>query len=309
MKIQERISLKDFTTFRIGGPARFFVTVTTADDVTAAVAWAHERSLPLFVLGGGSNILFSDNGFEGLVIHTALTEQSIIGNRVTLGASVVLADAIEFSLSHGLIGMEFAAGIPGMVGGALRGNAGTFGKAMSDVVLTVSYVEQDSATGKTITHADCHFRYRHSCFKENNNIVTKTELQLTVGDVAASQKIINDRIAVRHQNHPLEPSAGCIFKNIELASIDEKALQARGIETDQFHKYMKVPTGYLIEQLGLKGKTIGGAQISSRHANYIINRGNATSDDVVTLISYVKQQIRDRYDIQLEEEINIVAER
>jgi UDP-N-acetylmuramate dehydrogenase len=127
------------------------------------------------------------------------------------------------------------------------------------------------------------------------------------GDVTASRATIDERLHIRHANHPHEPSAGCVFKNVEFEKVDLADLAKRGIDITKFEKFKKIPTGYLIEQLGLKGKTIGGAMISPQHANYIVNTGTATFEDVIMLISYIKQQVRDAYGIQLEEEAHIVA--
>lgn len=306
IQIQERVPLRDFTTFRIGGPARYFTTVKNAMDVQEALRWAQERTVPIFILGGGSNLLFSDTGFDGLVIKTHIDHLDMHGDEVTVGSSVALAELIQRTLAAGLTGLEFAAGIPGEVGGAIRGNAGTYGVSIGDVIAGVTVVDMTSMASRTYLTAECDFSYRHSVFKLRNDVIIEARLTLQHGDVEASRKLIDERIQTRHENHPLEPSAGCIFKNVELAKVDRTDLRNRGIELTQFEKYQKIPTGYLIEQLGLKGKRIGGAAISNRHANYIINTGSATFEDVITLVSLIKQQVRDSYGIQLEEEAHIV---
>ncbi len=307
MNIQEHVSLKEYTTFRIGGPARYFCIAQSSHDVIEALRWAQEKKISTFILGGGSNLLFSDDGFNGLVIKLQINFFEVNATMVTVGASVVLAELIEKTLAAGLTGLEFAAGIPGEVGGAIRGNAGTYGVSMGDCIDEVLVVNRSTLQEERIKAAECGFAYRHSSFKENGDIIISAKMRLSQGDVSASKKIIDERIQVRHENHPLEPSAGCVFKNIEFSKIDENDLAKRGVDLEQFRKYQKIPTGFLVEQLGLKGKMIGGAAISARHGNYIINNGTATFEDVIILISLIKQQVRDAFGIQLEEEIHVIS--
>lgn len=306
MTIQENIPLKSFTTFGIGGPARYFSEVSTDADVREAIQWAATKKMSLFVIGGGSNLLISDEGFDGLVLKPSFYDVAINDSSVTSGSSVLLADLISTTLSHGLVGMEFAAGIPGTLGGAIRGNAGTYGVGMSDVLTEIRYIDKKTLSSVAIPASGCGFSYRHSNFKEHAHFITSATLTLSFGDVTASRKIIDERIATRHANHPTERSAGCVFKNIEFSKAPLDLLAQKGVQLRKFEQFKKIPSGYLIEQLGLKGKTIGGAKISERHANYIVNTGSATFEDIITLISYIKQQVRDAYGVQLQEEIHIV---
>ncbi len=305
--IQENIPLRDYTTFRIGGPARYFVITRNVAEVQEALKWAKDGNKNYFVLGGGTNLVFPDAGFDGLVIKMSLDSFASKEDSITVGASVLLAQLIEKTLALGFVGLEFAAGIPGEVGGAIRGNAGTYGVNIGDIVKEVSVIDHETLKLRTMRSDACAFAYRHSIFKEWHAIIVSATIELQKGDVHASKKIIDERIQTRHEQHPVEPSAGCIFKNVEFSKVDQEDLKGRGIDLEPFQKYQKIPTGYLIERLGLKGKGIGGAAISSRHANYIINTGNATFEDVVMLISYIKQQVRDAYGIQLEEEAHIIA--
>lgn len=306
MTIQENISLKKYTTFGIGGPARYFSEVSTDTDAIEAILWATSKKIRIFVLGGGSNLLIPDRGFDGLVLKPSFYNIQIEGSSVIAGSSILLSDLISKTLAYGLTGMEFAAGIPGTLGGAIRGNAGTYGVGMSDVLTEVRFIDERSLTSVVLPVSECGFSYRHSKFKEHAHFITQATLALSFGDAVASKKIIDERLAVRQKNHPAEPSAGCVFKNIEFSKAPLDTLAHKGIPLEKFEQFQKIPSGYLIEQLGLKGKTIGGAQISPRHANYIINTGSATSEDVITLISYIKQQVRDAYGVQLQEEIHIV---
>jgi len=305
MNIQKNIELKQYTTFKIGGNAEYFVEVTNIEELKAALLYSKENDLEVFILGGGSNLLISDNGFKGLVIRIKLERLEYEGNRVIVGAGIVLTDLLNKSLENNLIGLEFATGIPGTVGGAIRGNAGTYGVAMSDVIKKVIYLDEDYNI-KEFSKEECNFKYRHSIFKEKPYYILETELELEEGNIDEVKKLIKERLEYRNNTQPKGFSAGCIFKNINFKDVDIEELRKRGVEIDKFSKFEKIPAGYLIEEMGLKGKTIGGAKISDKHANYILNNNNASSEDIIILISYIKQQIRDKYGIQLEEEIQIV---
>ncbi|MEK7584672.1 MAG: UDP-N-acetylmuramate dehydrogenase [Patescibacteria group bacterium] len=304
MKIQENISLRPFTTFRIGGAARFFAEPRSEKELANVIEWAQKHSSRIFVLGGGSNILIPDSDFDGLIIRLDFKGIKVHETTVIAGASVLLDDVISKTLKAGLVGLELAAGIPGTIGGAVRGNAGTFGENIGDRIASVSYFSQGAM--HTLDRSACDFKYRDSIFKRSSFIITSCTLELPRGDTKSSKHIIDDRKRVRRESHPLEPSAGCIFKNVEFARIDIEELAKRDIDISRFEKFKKIPSGYLIESLGLKGKKIGGAQVSEKHGNYIINTGAATFEDVIMLVSYIKQQVRDAYNIQLDEEVQIL---
>ncbi len=306
MQIQEQVLLKDYTTFKIGGPADYFVLAQSLHDVEEAIAIAQEKNLPILALGGGSNLLLTDAGFRGLVIKLDLQKFDIQGAEIVVGAGVLVAYLLNKSLENGLTGLEFLAGIPGTVGGAIRGNAGTYGVAMSDVVTEITYLDQNYQL-QTCQQKACQFAYRHSIFKEMPAIIIEARLKLQSGDVEAARKIVRERLQYRQDTQPNEPSAGCIFKNIEFKEVDIADLKQRGLDIDQFVKYQKIPTAYLIEKAGLKGYTMGGVRVSEKHANYLINVDQATAEQVIMLISFIKQQIRDKYGIQLHEEVQFIS--
>jgi len=306
MNIQKNIPLKNHTTFKIGGPAEYFVEATTAEELQEAFVWAKENNKPVLILGGGSNLLVSDQGYAGLVIKLKFDKLEFIDTKVTVGSGVKLAYLLVSSLEHNLTGMEFAAGIPGTVGGAIRGNAGTFGLGMSDVTKKIIYLDENNQIQEMYTH-QANFAYRHSIFKEKPWIIIEAELELEHGNTEKSRILVKERLERRQETQPNEPSAGCIFKNIRFEDIDDlEALKNKHVEVDNFAQYKKIPAAYLIERVGLKGHTIGGAQVSELHANYIVNKGEATAEQVIMLISFIKQQIRDKYGIQLQEEVQIV---
>ncbi len=306
MQIQENIILAPYTTFKIGGPAEYFALVKTLEELQDALLWAKEKEKDIFVFGGGSNLLIGDNGIKGLVIKLDLQRLEFDENKVIVGAGVNLAYLLNQALENNLTGLEFAAGVPGTVGGAIRGNAGTYGVAMGDVVTAIRYLDKNNEL-KTMAKNEADFAYRHSIFKVNNYLIVEAELLLERGDVAASKALVQERLLYRKNNHPNQPSAGCIFKNIDFREADIEALKSKGIEVGKFLEHKKIPAGYLIEKADLKGKTIGQAQVSPQHANYIINLGEAKAEDVVILTSLIKQQIRDKFGLQLEEEVQFVV--
>jgi len=306
MEIQKNVSLKGYTSFKIGGPAKYFVEVNNIEEVIETISWARKNNYKTLFIGGGSNMLISDKGFDGLAVRLNLQQLSFESNKVIAGAGIILAFLLNKTLENGLTGLEFAAGIPGTVGGAIRGNAGTYGLAMSDVVKKIKYLDLIHNELKEMSVADANFVYRHSIFKENKNLVLEVELVLERGDVEEARKLIKERLQHRHDTQPNEPSAGCIFKNISFDEVDLDDLRKRNIDVDKFANTKKIPAAYLIDKADLKGKTIGGAQISEKHGNYIINTGQATAEQVIMLISFIKQQIRDKYGVQLQEEVHIV---
>ena len=306
MQIQENIILAPYTTFKIGGPAEYFALVKTLEELQEAMAWAKENEKDIFVFGGGSNLLIGDNGIKGLVIKLDLQRLEFDENKVIVGAGLSLAYLLNQALENSLTGLEFAAGIPGTVGGAIRGNAGTYGLAMGDVVTAIRYLDKNNEL-KTMAKNEADFAYRHSIFKVNNYLIVEAELLLAKGDVAASKALVQERLMYRKNNHPNQPSAGCIFKNISFKEADIESLKAKSIEVEKFLEHKKIPAGYLIEKAGLKAKTIGQAQVSTQHANYIINLGGAKAEEVMILTSLIKQQIRDKFGLQLEEEVQFVG--
>ncbi|MFA5126541.1 MAG: UDP-N-acetylmuramate dehydrogenase [Patescibacteria group bacterium] len=306
MEIKQNILIKDYTTFKIGGPADYFVVAMTKEEVQEAVKFAQDKKIPILALGGGSNLLISDQGFRGLVIKLDLQKLEYHDQEVVVGAGVLLAYLLNKSLEQGLTGLEFIAGVPGTVGGAIRGNAGTYGLAMSNVVQEITYFDENYQL-KICQGSDCHFTYRHSIFKEIKAIIIEAKLKLEKGDLTLAKNLVNERLKYRQGTQPREPSAGCVFKNVEFSTVDLAKLKNRGLDIEKFEQNKKIPASYLIDIAGLKGHTIGGAQVSKIHANYIINTGTATAEQVIMLISFIKQQIRDKYGIQLQEEIQFIG--
>lgn len=290
-RLQENISLSTLTSLHVGGPARYVATVTSEDELVEALTLAQDKGLPYFVLGKGSNTLFSDAGFEGVIILMANRDIRFAGTLVTAGAGVFMRRLVTTCLDRRLRGLEDLAGIPGTVGGAVRGNAGTWQTEVKDVLHTVEVFRPDDEGRwfKVIMKPEeCSFGYRHSIFKQHRDwVVLAATFITTVGDAAEGMKLVQQDLTARHEKQPYTaPSAGSVFKNPD---------KAAGIFS-----------GRIISEAGLKGARIGGAQISEKHGNFIINTGKASATDVIELVRLVQKTVRKKFHIELEPEIEIV---
>jgi len=308
-KIKEKVLLKDYSTFKIGGLAKYFVEVQEVDDLKAVVEWAREKQEKFMILGGGSNILFSEKGFNGLVIKIINNAIKLDAKNVILcGAGASLGSLVNFSAKNNLTGLEWAAGIPGTVGGAIRGNAGAFGSEMKDVTREVVYFNLEKLMEDKCDNQECQFDYRKSVFKEfDHKIIWQASFDLKIADGIDVQKLIKDVIEKRQGKHPClnkNGSAGSIFKN---PVVDKRIAEMFEKETGGKCFSEKVPAGWLIDMCDLKGYRIDGAQVSEKQANFILNVDDASSDSVVVLISLIKQKVRNTFNVQLEEEVEIVG--
>lgn len=307
VNIQENISLAPFTTFRIGGPAKYFAAVADEGELAQALRYARERELSVFILGGGSNILFSDQGFDGLVvkIENGSIEQS--GNQFKASAGTKLTDVVSFACAHGLAGVENLAGIPGSLGGAVRGNAGAFGAEIGNVVTGVTAFNRDTLEVKMYSKQECGFSYRKSFFKQHPEwLVFSVEMEFVPGDKGVLEKTAVEIVAKREAKHPQAAlCAGSFFMNPSVN--DEKLRQEFERESGLVCKDDKLPAGWLIDHVGLRGKKVGGAMISEIHPNYLINAGGATAEEVIMLSSLVKQKVRTQLGVQLQEEVQMVG--
>ena len=281
-RVEKNISLAPLTTFKIGGPAKYFFQTEDSDELVEAIKWAKSKNLPYFVLGGGSNILVADKGFNGLVTKIKDLRFKIEDSKIIASAGLSLARLVNLSVKAGLTGLEWAAGIPGTVGGAVRGNAGAFGHSIFEIVERVEVLRGDKIV--ELKNKEIRFSYRQSIFQQNHDIILNIVLVLKKGKIKGSKKMIQENIQRRKAANPVQPSAGCIFKNPESKS-----------------------AGLLIQQCGLKGRQIGGAQISQKHANFIVNTGQAKARDVKALIALIKRKVKDKFNIELEEEIKYLG--
>ncbi|KKR03751.1 MAG: UDP-N-acetylenolpyruvoylglucosamine reductase [Parcubacteria group bacterium GW2011_GWC2_39_14] len=305
LEVVENEPLKNHTTFRVGGPARYFVKVESKAQLLAALRAAHTKKLAFFILGGGSNVLVADKGFDGLVIKTLPGDFVIKEDLVTAFSGSILLKMIREATKNNLGGLEFAGNIPGTVGGGVRGNCGAYGKGVGDFVKQVEAICLDE-TGiglKVFQKDECEFAYRESIFKQNPDwVIAEVVFELSPADFAEeSLHKMDEEWQQRCAKQPLDtPSAGCTFKNINFDAKEHE--KYTGWQTNG-----KLAAGKFIEEADLKGMKIGGAMISDKHANFIINFDNATADDIVQLISLVKTRVRNQFGVQFEEEIQYIG--
>ena len=289
------------TSFKIGGAADYLVSVMNIDQLIDLNKYVKENNLTLRIIGNGSNLLISDSGLRGIVaklegefselvvsseeLGVKERNEKLLTTHYSLltGAGVPLTSACKFALQHSLAGMEFAYGIPGTVGGAVFMNAGAYGGEMKNIVTSVECFSRNDNQIITLSNEECEFEYRHSRFMQGDLIILKAYINLNPAksdEIRAKMEVFYGQ---RRDKQPLEyPSAGSVFK------------RPPGLFA-----------GTLIEQSGLKGAQIGGAQVSEKHAGFIVNKGGATCKDVLDLVSHVQKVVKDKFDVELECEIKI----
>ncbi|MBM3257143.1 MAG: UDP-N-acetylmuramate dehydrogenase [Candidatus Liptonbacteria bacterium] len=307
MRFDKNISLARRVAFKIGGRARYFFEAKNVAELKAAIDKAGEEKLPVLVIGEGTNMLMGDKGFNGLVLKPNLTGLKADGEQIYAEAGVSMRELVAFAAKHSLSGLEWAGGLPGTVGGAIRGNAGAFGGEIKDSVVRV--VSLNIRTTRTLERFNraCRFKYRSSIFKEKQGeeIVIAAVFDLKKANQQRIRAATEERIIYRKERHPLEyPNVGSIFQNVDVKKVPVKILKlvAHVIKQDPFPV---VPAAYLISEAGLKGVRVGDAQVSLKHPNFIVNVGKAKAEDVKKLISRVKQVVKKKFGITLEPEVQI----
>lgn len=279
--------MKKHTTFQVGGPADYFVTPRNAEEIQKAAEACREMEIPYFILGNGSNLLVSDKGYRGAVIHIgkALGQVRTEENRIYAGAGATLAKVASKALEEGLTGLEFASGIPGTLGGAVVMNAGAYGGEMVQVIRQVTVLTKEGEV-KKLGLEELDMGYRKSCILPMKYIVTEAELELEPGDKAQIKAKMDDLASRRKEKQPLEfPSAGSTFKR---------------------------PEGYfagkLIMDAGLSGFSMGGACVSEKHCGFVVNKGGATAEDILTLCREVKRRVQEKFGVSLEMEVRTLGD-
>lgn len=308
-EFRKNVSLKEIAHYHIGGPAKYYAEPETVEDLKAALGEAVEMGERIFIMGRGTNLIISDKGFDGVVIRPNLRELKVSGNEILTGAGVQMRELLEFAAENSLSGLEWAGGLPGTVGGAVRGNAGAFGGETKDHVKSVFSVDIFSLKEIERSVLECGFGYRNSVFKNKaiGEVITSVVFSLLPGDEKNIRKIIEEKISCRAERHPMDfPSAGSVFKNVPVACFKQEMLDnlRSVIKTDPF---LVIPVAYLISECGLKGVKLGGAKISEKHPNFIINENNASSEDVLGLIQKIKNEVRKKFGVEIEEEIMSVS--
>lgn len=280
------VLMKNYTSFKIGGPADLFVSPESEEQVVRIAAFCTDNDIPVFVLGKGSNVLVSDKGIRGAVVFTGnLCNIELLDDcTVKSGSGLSLVQLCNFALQNSLSGLEFAFGIPGTVGGAAFMNAGAYGGEMRDVLISCNHVDGYGNMG-VLLGDELDLSYRHSAYEDNGFIITSATVRLQKGNSEEIKAKMQDFLSRRKAKQPLEfPSAGSTFKR---------------------------PQGYfagaLIEQCGLKGKSVGGAQVSEKHAGFVINKGGATAEDVLNLVEFVADTVEKETGVRLEPEIRFIG--
>ncbi|MEW5700801.1 MAG: UDP-N-acetylmuramate dehydrogenase [Candidatus Zixiibacteriota bacterium] len=290
-RLQADVPLGPLTTLKIGGPAEWYFAAQTRDDLVAALRLARGADIPLTLLGDGSNVLISDRGVRGLVVHNRAGRIERRGDDIYCESGALLADLVERSGDEGLTGMEFATGIYGTVGGAVFGNAGAYGKSMADILAWVEVLTTEGELVR-IVPAGMEFSYRRSGCSAHGWIVVACQVQLAQGDRGAIAAEIARILSLRATKLPKDlPSAGSYFKNIE----------------DPTAEFGKIPAGRLLEAVGAKALRVGDAAVYEHHANVIVNLGHARAADVLALADSMKRRVKERYGIELDNEVRFVG--
>lgn len=280
--IRENEPLSNHSTFRVGGPARFFYEISDLSELPDLIRWAQDKKLPHLILGGGSNVLFKDSGFDGLVIKIIADNIDLDGEEIVADAGAKIAQVARFACEHDRGGLEEFVTLPGTVGGAVYGNAGCFWNEISDV-LTRAWVLKNGEA-KEMDNAYFDFKYRRSSLKTTGDILLKVVFRTEAG---CDKNRMEDVMKIRQEKQPWGLTAGCFFKNPG--------------STPEFS------AGFLIDKCGLKGETVGGAKISTKHANFILNTGDATATDILALADIAKKAVKGQFNIELEPEVRIIG--
>ena len=286
IEYRENIPMSAYTTFKIGGAARLGVFPKDACEAVLALSALREAGVPVLTVGNGSNMLVSDEGFDGAaVVLTGMKAFSVDGTVMTVCAGASLTHIASEAAKLSLTGLEFAYGIPGTVGGGVYMNAGAYGGDMSQVVTKTEYYDLVTGERGTLAGDEHEFAYRHSAYMGKDRIILSAELALCEGDKDAITERMNDLMNRRRDKQPLEyPSAGSVFK------------RGNGFITAR-----------VIDEAGLKGRRVGGAEVSEKHAGFIVNRGGATAKDVMALVEIIKDEVRAKFGYDIECEIKYIG--
>lgn len=291
------------TTLGIGGPAKYFLEVRNIEKLKVALYECRKANIKYFVLGNGSNMLVSDEGFDGLIILNKFSYLKNIGKTFSVGAGILIQDFIDYVIDKGYAGIEKMSGIPGSVGGAIYGNAGAYGQTISDCLTKVTAF--DGSNIKTFDKNMCEFGYRESVFKKNNNIIIGAEFVFERGEKEFLKKISLDTIQLRAQKYSQGIRCpGSYFKNIIASRLKPSVLKS--IPVDKI-TYGKIPAGYLMESVGAKGCQKGNIKIAEHHGNLIVNEGGGTAKDFKELADIYAKKVKEKFGIVLEPEVQLLG--
>ncbi len=298
------------TTFRLGGLARLYAVATSSEQLLQAVEVALELEIPWVVIGGGTNILVADEGFEGVVIQAVHQTMQVEGALVTVESGAISALVARKTVEVGLTGFEWAVGLPGTLGGAMYGDAGCYGGEMRDAVTTVDVYDVARHERRQLTNKECRFDYRDSIFKHERFVILGCVLGFEqTTDVGASRAKMDAILQERKNEQPLGvSSAGCIFKNVDYQ--DEHLLDVLRSQVEvpvSMLAAKRLAAGWLIDQAGLKGLKIGDFRVSEKHGNFLLNAGHGRAHDVMELITQVKARVQEQFGIELHEEVQLLG--
>ncbi len=292
--METNVSLAKFTSFRIGGPAKFFVAAKNQKDFVKALDFAHQNNLPFLVIGGGTNILVRDQGFDGVAVRNLSREIKLEDNLIVADSGVAMALINQFANQNGFVGFEKLATVPGTLGGAIYNNAHWQDDLLANHIAWVEVIDPDQREAKVqkLNRQQMNFAYDTSLVKQKGLIALRAALQLPKGDIAESKKILLQYLKSRSSSQPYGTmNSGCIFQNVP----EQIGPGKHGTSA-----------GYLIEKAGLKGTKIGAAEISEKHGNFFINTGNASSADILKLAELCREKIKKQFGVELEFEVKII---
>lgn len=281
MNIEKNKGLARYCTYQIGGPADYFLEASSKEDLLAGLEWSKNEDVPVFVFGGGSNLLFDDAGFRGIVIHVADERLKINGDEIVAGAGVKIGGLVNAAKSASLTGIEGWNGLPGTVGGAVFGNAGCFGVECKDVLVSAEIYD---GSVKSVGVDFFEYEYRNSKLKKFGGTVLSATFKLRHGDASEIEAKMKEIAISRVKKQPAGSSTGSFFKNTSAG-----------------------PAGMLIEQCGLKGRMVGRAQVSDYHANFLLNKGGAKSSDILALADLIQNEVKAKFGVELEREVVYVT--
>jgi UDP-N-acetylmuramate dehydrogenase len=304
VSVSERMLLSDRTRFGIGGPAELYLEAASEPAFSAALRIARSSGAKYNVIGSGTNLIVADEGVEGVVLRFTAHTISHAGAIVRAEAGAELQALVDYSIQHGLRGLETMTGIPGSVGAAVYGNAGAYGHSIDERVELVRFLDGD--TIRNLTGPEWRFRYRESVFKERKDwIILGVEFNMTPAPAAELRQIADEILKVRLAKYPADMKcAGSIFKNLILAELPESV---RGQIPERVVREGKAPSAYFLEQVGAKGMHSGGVRVADYHANLIYNEGGGTARELRALIDELKSRVRARFGLELEEEVQYVG--
>ncbi|GAB4276378.1 MAG: UDP-N-acetylmuramate dehydrogenase [Candidatus Rifleibacteriota bacterium] len=293
--IRRNVPLRDYVTFKLGGPAELFFEAGDRESFVQAIEYARSKKIPCFILGGGSNLVVSDEGMEGLVVRNSCRDFNLVNvenRQISISSGFDLGELVKQALDNGFSGLEYFTGIPGSIGGAIYGNAGAYGRCIGDVLIDAEILFPDG-TIHVVPNSFFKFDYRTSILKTSPYIVLSARFQLENGNPAEIKEKMEEIIQQRKSKHP-DKSVGCagsFFKNLPPLPGENR----------------RQPAGAVLEKVGAKSMSYGGAAVFHKHANFIINEGNATSEDVKHLAAMLKDKVFRDFGIELSEEVMYVG--